>query len=1278
MRGRNVSSVALLVVSTMAALVLGACGSGSSGGGGPGGGGPNGGFFLKTSEFGRPIFDVTGELVDVINPASLFEVDPLTNVPVEGFPKPLTPNVNLAQLVAFNFEQILDPLTPQVPVVPRNAVIVLGFSQSINASTLKTSNADPDNPGLLTAASPVKVLRKNGSMVPTIALVDGKNLILSPITSGTAGWPASPLVFDAQGELVEDPTGSVRIVTNDAIFPLQSKSNLVLEPRADKLGTIQKPLPFNPGNSQLDAIKLQTDNSLIGFNGFLPDLSAPRIIRGLEVAGEITSITSGLVGSETVVEIHDETLTDVPNTTANDGAGEWANGLLTITSAGGVDTVYVVETNFNAAVAPFEPIFQLAPGVTLAPIVAVGDTYTVRRSEFFEPIPPPLPTNPFALAQVTVDPESRPRDPNDPADAVNHDLRYFLNVFDEEGNPRTDVWNPLEDLFAPIPPKSSIGLRFSEAMDVSTFKAYESFYITSAANAKTDPSFQDMRIGITRSELNDTQIIFEPFLENQLDPEASSFIGFGGTASNLKLVVRSKPEASDIEAITENATPDNLAKIVDLDVAGVVGISDLGGRGLGLPSALLNQSDATNFLLNNNSVGRSAFGSAVDFEVVFQTSSSGDPAYGAVVHRFMGQPKSSSFAPPPGPADSVQQGVEYFDFPPETNAQGTVTRRYIYGPNVFDIGLNIPGQLVGAPGVAIEHLIDDFNKPAPSAFAGPNGEDFLIQLGFGSTTPIGAAHGARFQHIYRAGDASPSYFDFKGVVLDLVGLAWSPLGLASSTLDDFELLVGLSQVNGGRGPNTNQSAGIPAAKNSGLGRQFDSNLLEYAENTCEIDSFSLNLKDVFDDQPPLTPVVKTGTQYVMNTTSLFSPANAVSSGTFNNYLPYPTFNTGLDPFFGKSNVFSFPYDSEFPMLLEYRIRQNEIPPGINVYRFSPGILSSALPRFRVWSLGQDPLAHGVANWTLGAQQENSWRAGEGGPLIEPGSFVPPGGIPGKPHPTNPEGGLPFIPNGPFPPFLSGPFPTAPNGIWGNGQPPIPSDPDNPYQPLPVSEWEYIVPPVFSCVPFGSNQPPDDFTNGNFGNGTLPKPNTNPDMNFYFANGMFDRPLPNIACYPGPPGQPPTSLYGYGGIPVGTVPQPCTALYYPRYQIKPNEFGDNQRYYMMWQYNKRVSVIESPTWQVFPEGSKLKYLQPIIQPPIAEVDPAAGISVEFLAGTLLDFSIASLDSGYVPSTDPDLSTTLSGFGQDNVYVKFRASLGIAPGQTQGPTLDLVVIPYEKVD
>merc|ERR1711974_155820 len=95
----------------------------------------------------------------------------------------------------------------------------------------------------------------------------------------------------------------------------------------------------------------------------------------------------------------------------------------------------------------------------------------------FEPIPGPLPTNPQALARITVDPENVPRDPLDPEDAFNSDLRYFARMYDPDGVERVDRWNPSTQTFLPVPPKTTIELTFSEPISAESFRPYESLYV---------------------------------------------------------------------------------------------------------------------------------------------------------------------------------------------------------------------------------------------------------------------------------------------------------------------------------------------------------------------------------------------------------------------------------------------------------------------------------------------------------------------------------------------------------------------------------------------------------------------------------------------------------------------------------------------------------------------------------------------------------------------------------------------------------------------------------
>jgi hypothetical protein len=1274
------------------ALLLPACGGGGGGGGssssagasgvgGGGGGGvtsldPKKHFFLTEAAFARPVFTVDGSLdpvTPVVNPASLFETDPLTGVPLPGFPKVLVPGTPLGALATLSFDQILDPLTPQMPLIQRNAALVLTFSHAPDLATLSLDDSDPDMPGVITALSNIQVATKGGDLVGARIEADptnDKRLVLIPVATGSSSWPASPLVFDKQGNAVEDPSGFLRITLGTGLPGFVAVDEKPFLDRSDKLGTSPKAIPFNPGNGLLDPVVLQTGAGVVGFNGFLPDLTAPRIVRPVLLEGTVAGVLGG--------ELRDTSLPSSPNVAANGGDGEWANSLLTITSGGGVETQYVVERNTLEGGGGIS-VFYLEAGSVFEPVVGPGDTYEIVRSEFFEPVPPPLPSNPTELARVTVDPDNHPRDPDDPQDLLNSDLRYFARMFDEAGVERTDVWDPATGTFLPVPPKTSVQFEFSEAMDSGSTRPYETFYVSDTSLPVTDPAFRSMRIGVTEASVDGRTVLFSPFLEDQVEPLNSRFIGFGGTPSSLRLVLRTVPEASDVQSLIDSAVPSVLDALVDTTETGVLGITDLGGRSLGLPPALLDQSDPLNFLLVDGSPGRGAFAPAVDFKLEFETSATSDPDFGAVVHRFMGQASTSIFSYPDGQVhDEVTQGIEYYDYPPEDDdSDGSPDRRFIYGPTLLEVGLNVPGRLTGASAATIEHLIDNFNKPKRSGFASPNGEDFLISVGFGLSLPLNSGYGARFQHVYRAGDASPSFFDFRGAVLDLVGLAWSPFDnfVSNTTIDGMEILVGLSGANRGRGPNTNQTNGIPADDDSGLVAHFDCNKLEWVDN-CVPDPdiqtiIGAGLTAAQPLQPPMTAVVKKGTPYVINSANLFKPANAANSNAgFNLYMDFPEFNAGIDPVFGREDVFSFPYDSWFPMLIEYDLEPQESPPSsLNFFRFSPGILSSALPRFRVWSQGQHPTAHCVPNWTLHVgpgpynnNQKAQFRGGEGGPLVEPGCIEQPI--------TPPE--------------------------QNNGQPIIP-----------VSD--YILPPFDGTT---RNQPPPDWSRGTINADDMdalqgciedfPTCNSDPYMNWYYANGMLMYPLPNFTAYPGPTGQPPTLWYGYG-VPAagvcGLLGPPCpngtlgdciipgelggsNQINPPVLSNEPNmtgapaRFGDNSRYYMMWKYRKRVSIIESPTIEAEVGGGGLRYMRPIVDPPLADVDPAASLLLELKAGTLLDFSVPQVDSGYVDVLAPSFQDDVTGAAEDRVFVKFRASFGVAEGQSQPPTIETIVIPYEK--
>ncbi|MFT7464438.1 MAG: hypothetical protein ACI9EF_002794 [Pseudohongiellaceae bacterium] len=484
-------------------------------------------------------------------------------------------------------------------------------------------------------------------------------------------------------------------------------------------------------------------------------------------------------------------------------------------------------------------------------------------------------------------------------------------------------------------------------MEPSSFAAYESFAVSDGTLHKSDAGFDAMRVGRVVLSNHARWATFEPVLEDQVDPAATRFIGFGGTAAQHRLVLRTRPPEQALAALGKTTTGSGAAALFELNKTGVVGITDLGGRGLGLPAAMIDPRAAAHSQALRGFSSHGAFPPAVDFSAHFETLPTDDPDYGVVVHRFMGQANAGAMSYPGAAAhDTVTTGVEYHDYPAlDADQDGQPDRRFLYGPSTLDVGLNVPGRLMGAAASKIEHLIDSLNAPKPGPFSNPNGEDFLISVGFGVNTPLNSPFGARFQHVYRATDASPSYNDFAGTILDLEGLAWSPFAgnVTNTTLDDMEILVGMSGVNRGRGPNTNQTNGIPDDQNSGLVDQFDCNVLQWAEN-CQLSPIiDPVLLAAVDQQPRRVSVVKRGTSYALDSDNLFDPANA-GSGTSLKYLDFPKFNGGLDPTFGHHNVHAIPYDSQFPMLIEYRLGPNAAPPSsLNFFGFSPGILSSALP-----------------------------------------------------------------------------------------------------------------------------------------------------------------------------------------------------------------------------------------------------------------------------------------------------------------------------------------------
>ena len=282
----------------------------------------------------------------------------------------------------------------------------------------------------------------------------------------------------------------------------------------------------------------------------------------------------------------------------------------------------------------------------------------------------------------------------------------------------------------------------------------------------------------------------------------------------------------------------------------------------------------------------------------------------------------------------------------------------IYGPHLSDVSVGLNGFLSGRSVTYIEHVFDDYNAPPASSQGLPENTypDPIFAIPFGAGTPINAGDGARFQHVYRRGDCSPDVPAFEGTDLDLIGISWAPIGgwVNSTLIEELAIVVSDSDII----PDTHQSAGIPDNMASGLTSRFVDNYLG-------------------------TPTVVLGVQHANGTgygvpynidwRNLYTPKNAGQSA--NTYLSWPAFDK-------PTSVPGFSFRSENSLLIEYRMDPNittTLDP-LNGFTFHAGIISSMLPRFRVYIRG------GGANPSVWAASNAGAYTQANGPLQWPGSY----------------------------------------------------------------------------------------------------------------------------------------------------------------------------------------------------------------------------------------------------------------------------------------------------
>ena len=290
------------------------------GGGGGGGAGSFSSFFYVTDvKYGCLIDEGNGPCL--VSPLTTVDVDAITGKVVPGSLLPLANGVDVNALQTFGIGVNYLPC-----VIPRNGVLQIEFSALVNAVSIFSDIIDAD--GSILSDGSIQVRTEAGKGAAVSLSQPSPNVIwVNPVTSLTVGFPPSPVDFGPDGEARADATGFLRLTlpkTGGAV--IQSTQGATLGSRVDKLGDVDTPIGFNPGNRVLDFI---SQNQLIptgdSFNGFLPDISPPRIIRTHTYS---KTLAFGAGDSSTSSSLTDAAASF--STDAKSGLGEWATGQLVL------------------------------------------------------------------------------------------------------------------------------------------------------------------------------------------------------------------------------------------------------------------------------------------------------------------------------------------------------------------------------------------------------------------------------------------------------------------------------------------------------------------------------------------------------------------------------------------------------------------------------------------------------------------------------------------------------------------------------------------------------------------------------------------------------------------------------------------------------------------------------------------------------------------------------------------------------------------------------------
>jgi hypothetical protein len=596
LRVAAIGTLGLLAAST--ALLATGCG----GGGGGGAGSDSSSFFLTDVKYGRLVDDGSGPRL--VSPLTTVSNDPITGTVIPGSLQPLAAGVSIDQLQTFGVGLDYIPL-----VVPRNCVLQLEFSAPVATGSLVADSLDAR--GNVLADGSVQIRTGTGKGVAVTLSSPSANVVwVNPSVGNAVGFPPSPIDFGPDGAPRADVTGYLKLVlpTGGAAVIASTRGG-TLGPRRDHLADPATPIGFNPGNRVLDFI---AQNHLIPtgetFNGFLPDIAPPRILRTYAYSKALDFASGDAATSSTIT---DSAATF--STTARNGLGEWAGARLVLRPGLATEESHVVLSDTRTVV-------TLADAFTLLP--ADGDVYRLERAEFFEPDP-----------QSPIDPDTF--DPNDPENANNSDFARFVEAFEVDGD--GNVVGPALPVNDPIPPFSILRVHFNEPMSSESLGAYENFQV------RFDP---DQGIGseiLSQVVLDDTHKVasLRPAL---VDPATgvARIVGWGKGVKALQFELSTVPK---YEYLQDHMNTPELADFVDL---GFRGITDLGGQPLAFPDSIFDPADPLlTFTAKINS----------DESRSTQSPPPLVESWGVMVHRMQGRPKTGI---DPATGDP---GVKYVDQP---------------------------------------------------------------------------------------------------------------------------------------------------------------------------------------------------------------------------------------------------------------------------------------------------------------------------------------------------------------------------------------------------------------------------------------------------------------------------------------------------------------------------------------------------------------------------------------------------------------------------------------